>query len=175
MIKHFVKIFNKKRFLSKVNFLSKNFPVLPPLSLADKFSQKIQKFKSYLLIVASGWVGLKCQGIIQEFNLGSVLRWASPCDAKVTAVFFFCLGGGGVGGWGGTVRPHYKLPLPLFCYISLLDSLNMKHFFRWQFILIFLYLTSAWMFFFCTLANDFHTSYHIKSVCSFWASKPSKQ
>ena len=43
--------------MSKVNFLSKNFPVPPPLSLADKFSQKIQKLKSYLLIVASGWVG----------------------------------------------------------------------------------------------------------------------
>ena len=61
-------------------------------------------------------------------------------------------------------------PTPLFCYISLLDLLNMKHLFCWQLIL---YLTSAWMFFFCTLANAFPTSYHINTVCSSWVLKPS--
>ena len=54
----------------------------------------------------------------------------------------------------------------------------MKHFFCWQVILIFLYLTSAWMFFFHTLeCSFFHTafptSYHIKISCSCWVWKPS--
>ena len=84
--------------------------------------------------------------------------------------FFFC-------GWGRcTIRPWYQLSLtatPLFCYISLLDSLNMKHLFCWQVILIFLYLTSAWKFFYHTLADGFPTSYHIKTVCSCWVLKSS--
>ena len=42
----------------------------------------------------------------------------------------------------------------------------MKHLFCWQLILIFLYLTSAWMFFFHTLATAFPTSWHIKTFCS---------
>ena len=51
---------------------------------------------------------------------------------------------GGGEGWD-TVRPCYKLPAltPLFCYISLLDTLNMKHLFCWQLIPIFLYLNSG--------------------------------
>ena len=49
----------------------------------------------------------------------------------------------------------------------------MKHLFCWQLILIFLYLTSAWMFFFHTLATAFPTSFHIKNVCYCWVWKPS--
>ena len=73
-------------------------------------------------------------------------------------------------------RPHPPLsetlppPKHIFCCISLLDSLNMKHLFCWQLIL---YLTSTWMFFFCTLANASPTSYHIKTVCFCWVLKPS--
>ena len=78
-------------------------------------------------------------------------------------------------------REHCKTPYklissplsPLFCYISLLDLLNMRQLFCWHFILIFLCLTSAWMFFFHTLATCFPTSYHIKTVCSCWVWKPS--
>ena len=76
---------------------------------------------------------------------------------------------GGAGAGRRAVRPHYSSsppPLPLFCYISLLDLLNMKHLFCWQLILILLYLTSAWMFFFHTLATAFPTSWHIKTFCS---------
>ena len=89
--------------------------------------------------------------------------------------------GGMVGGHCKTLKPCYKLPpppsplTPLFCYISLIDSLNMKHHFCWQLILIFLHLTSAWMFFFRTLANAFPTSYHMKTVCSGWVLKPSNK
>ena len=107
---------------------------------------------------------------MQEFNLGigsqvSITLWCKCCSWEV-------LGMGGV----GTLRHRYKLPpphTPLFCYISLLYSLNMNQLFCWQLILIFLYLTSAWMFFFHTLATASPTSYHIKTVCSCWVLKPS--
>ena len=97
-----------------------------------------------------------------------VHTWASPCDANVTAR-------GGEGSYN--VRPCYKLPLyptsSLFCYISLLHSLNMKYLFCWQLILLFVYLTSALKFFFCSPANVVTTSYHIKTFCSCWVLRPS--
>ena len=87
--------------------------------------------------------------------------------------FFFFWGGGWGGGHCKTLLKAPSAPYPLFCYISLLDSLDMTHLFCWQLILIFLYLTSAWMFFFYTPASAFPTSYHMKTVCSCWVLKPS--
>ena len=89
---------------------------------------------------------LSIQGIIQEFNLGvgsrvNITLWCELCSRGVDG--------------GGDVRPPCKPPSPLFCYISLLDY--MKHLICWQLILIFLYLTSAWMFFFFLLHALFPT------------------
>ena len=88
----------------------------------------------------------------------SVLMWASPSDANLAA--------GGFG--GGSVRPHCKPPILLFITSRFA---YMKHLFCWQLILVFLYLTSAWMFFFRTLATGFPTSYRMKAVCSCWVWK----
>ena len=98
-----------------------------------------------------------------------ILRWASPCDAKLQL--------GDIGGGGGYCKTSLsapRCPYPSqFCYISLLDSLNLKYLICWQLILIFLYLTSAWMFFFHTLATAFPTNYLIKTACSCWVWKAS--
>ena len=88
-----------------------------------------------------------CQGIIQEFDIwASVLTWASPCDEIFATGEFDEV----------AVRPRCKLP-PILLYITSRFA-YMKHFFCWQFILIFLDFTSAWMFFFRTLATAFPTS-----------------
>ena len=79
----------------------------------------------------------------------------------------------GVGSHVGITLWCKRYSWVFFGYISVLDSLNMKYLFCSQLILIFPYLTSAWMLFFRTVANAFPTSYHIKSVCSCWVLKPS--
>ena len=117
------------------------------------------------------------QGIIQEVNWGG--GGGSP--------FFGEWGGnpGGkkgrlMGGGGGAVSPRCK-PSPLFCYILLLDLLIWDTFFvnlfRMNSHLLNLQLggqtncPSTWIFFFCTLATAFPTSYHMKTVFSFWVWK----
>ena len=73
------------------------------------------------------------QGIIKESNLGIGSHVSITFDANV---FFWDGGGeerGREEGGRGTLQDRYKLPhpplTPLFCYRSLLDSLNMKHLF----------------------------------------------
>ena len=61
-----------------------------------------------------------------------------------------------LGGLRGAVRPCCEPPILL--YITSKFA-HIKHLFCWQLILIFLYLTSAWMFFFLTLATAFPTFY----------------
>ena len=73
-----------------------------------------------------------------------------------------------LGGLRGAVRPCCEPPILL--YITSKFA-HIKHLFCWQLILIFLYLTSAWMFFFLTLATAFPTSYQMKTVCSCWVWK----
>ena len=110
------------------------------------------------------------QGIIQEFNLGvdshvSITLWCKLCC-------WWIWGGGG----GGAVRPCCK---PLFCYISLLHSLIQNTFFvdNYSNFSVFNFKLEvqtnyplAWMFFFCTLATAFPTSYRMKT-CSCWVWK----
>ena len=84
------------------------------------------------------------------------------------------------GGGGGAVSPPCK-PTPQFCYILLLDLLIWDTFFvnlfRMNSHLLNLQLggqtnyPSTWIFFFCTLATAFPTSYHMKTVFSFWVWK----
>ena len=77
---------------------------------------------------------------------------------------------------GGVVRPCCKPPhppTPILLYITSRFA-YMKHLFCWKFILIFLYLTSAWMFLFCTLATGFPISTVWKLVFSCWVWKLSK-
>ena len=65
-------------------------------------------------------------------------------------------------------------PLTLYFAIYLCITSRftyIKHLFCWQFILIFLYLTLAWMFFFRTLATAFPTSYRMKTICTCWVLK----
>ena len=76
----------------------------------------------------------------------SVLTGASPCDANFAA--------GGFG--GGAVRPCCKPPSPRYAIYHFLIRLYETPFLLT--ILIFLYLTAAWMFFFRTLATAFPTS-----------------
>ena len=83
-------------------------------------------------------------------------------------------------GGGGAVSPRCK-PSPLFCYILLLDLLIWDTFFvnlfRMNSHLLNLQLGGqtnyplTWIFFFCTLATAFPTSYHMKTVFSFWVWK----
>ena len=84
------------------------------------------------------------------------------------------------GGGGGAGSPPWT-PTPLFCYILLLDLLIWDTFFvnlfRMNSHLLNLQLggqtncPSTWIFFFCTLATAFPTSYHMKTVFSFWVWK----
>ena len=96
-----------------------------------------------------GW-----QGIIQEFNLGVVSHMSITLWCKL------CIWG--IWGGGGTVRPRCKPsappPLPTILLYITSRFASSKHLFRWQLILIFLYLTSAWMFS-CTLGTGFPSSY----------------
>ena len=83
-------------------------------------------------------------------------------------------------GGGGAVSPRCK-PTPQFCYILLIDLLIWDTFFvnlfRMNSHLLNLQLggqtncPSTWIFFFCTLATAFPTSYHMKTVFSFWVWK----
>ena len=109
------------------------------------------------------------QEIRHEFNLGigshvSITFWWECCIWGV---------------WGmGTVCPCCKPPLLLFDCISVLDSLIWNPFFllttHSNFSVLNLKLgvqtnyPFARMFFFCTLATAFPTSYHMKTVCSCW-------
>ena len=60
-------------------------------------------------------------------------------------------------------------PTTLLCITS--RFAYMKHLFCWQLLLVFLYLTSTWMFFFHALATALPTSYRKKTVCFCWVWK----
>ena len=79
------------------------------------------------------------QGLCRNLIWGSVLTWASPCDANFAVFFFF--GGGGGGGGGGGPPPPPRFWAQTNCPF-------------------------AWMFFFRTLATAFPTTYHMKTDCS---------
>ena len=91
---------------------------------------------------------------------------------------------GDLTGRGTLYAPAVSSPThPLFCYISLLDSLIWNTFFVVLFRMsshsIFMYIKlgvqtnypSAWMFLFRTLATTFPTFYRMKTACSFWVWK----
>ena len=110
------------------------------------------------------------QGIIQEFNLGVGFHVSITLWCKQLGDFFFF--------WGGGCCKPLLYALPLFCYISILDLLIWNTFFvnlfRMSSHLLNLKLAVqtnyplAWMFFFCTLATAFPSSYRMKTVCSSW-------
>ena len=80
------------------------------------------------------------------------------------------VGAEGFGGrGGGAVRSAVSL-LPILLYVTSRFA-YMEHLFCWQLLLIFLYLTSDWMFFFHALATVFTTSCHGKNVCCRWVWK----
>ena len=100
----------------------------------------------------------------------SVVTWASPCDAKFAAE--------GFEGRRGTVSPRYNCPYFAIYHSSIclnetsflltthcnFSVLNFKLGVQTNYPL-------AWMFFFCTLATAFPTSYCMKTVCSCWVWK----